>query len=145
MPNFDANEDLARLPAVGRVGLPDVAAAVGRHLDVVLVIVAAVAALALGAPVFGVVVGAVAWLLQRAIGAVNRTLIDRKVKPGSRLGPDFIEAFARIWLLAGAIVLAGAVGHREDGLAAALMIAFGYSVAFAVRIHRGRPAGGAEG
>jgi len=48
------------------------------------------------------------------------------------------DAFGRIWLLAGGIIVAGAVGTREDGLAAALVILAAYSIAFAVRIARGR-------
>jgi hypothetical protein len=115
-----------------------------HHLDLIVLLVGVVIALALGGPVFGLLVGAGGWLLQRAIAVVNRALIDRRMEPGSRLGPDFIEAFARVWLLAAAIILAGAAGHRSDGLAAALVIVISYSIAFAVRIARGRPPRGAE-
>ncbi len=65
----------------------------------------------------------------------------RAAEPGSRLGLNFIDSFARIWLLVGGIVVAGAVGSHEDGLAAALVILVAYSIAFAVRIARGREAG----
>jgi hypothetical protein len=115
-----------------------------HNLDLVVLLVGVAIALALGGPVFGLLVGAGGWLLQRAIAVANRTLIDRRVPPGSRLGADFIEAFARVWLLAGAIILAGAAGHRSDGLAAALVIVISYSIAFAVRIGRGRPPRGAQ-
>ena len=37
--------------------------------------------------------------------------------------------------------MAGAVGSHEDGLAAALVILAAYSIAFAVRIARGREGG----
>jgi hypothetical protein len=149
MPDFDATKDLARLPAPGLGGSLDAPAArlahaLAHNLDLVLMPVAVAVALALGGPAFGLLVGGFAWLLYRALGVVNRRLIDRSVKAGSRLGPDFIEAFARIWLLAAAIVIAGAVGTHSDGLAAALVIAGSYSVAFAVRVVRGRPSGGAE-
>ena len=90
---------------------------------------------------FGVLVGAGAWLLQRALAVLDRTLIVKAAEPGSRLGLNFIDGFARIWLLAGAIVLAGAAGHRSDGLAAALVIAAAYSIAFVLRIARGRAGG----
>ena len=125
----------------------DPSAHVGRsrpllaNLDLILLVPGVVLALALGAPAFGVLVGAGAWLLQRAVAVADRRAIVRAAEPGSRLGLNFIDAFARIWLLAGGIVVAGAVGSRHDGLAAALVIFAGYSVAFAVRIARGREAG----
>ncbi|HEX3510057.1 MAG TPA: hypothetical protein VHT27_03055 [Solirubrobacteraceae bacterium] len=122
----------------GGVGL-----VLARNFDIVALLVGVGLALALGGPVFGLLAGAGGWLLQRTIAVVDRALIDRRVKPGSRLGADFIDAFARIWLLAGAIILAGAAGHRSDGLAAALVIGISYSLAFAVRIARGRPLSGA--
>ncbi|MGH2854764.1 MAG: hypothetical protein ACRDLF_11320 [Solirubrobacteraceae bacterium] len=109
-----------------------------RLLDVVLMVVAAPLALALGAPALGVLLGAGGWLVQRALAHADRRWIARAREPGSRLGLDVAEAFGRIWLLAGAIVLAGVVGHRSDGLAAALTIFAAYSVAFAVRLSSGR-------
>jgi hypothetical protein len=111
------------------------------NLDVVVLVPAVLVALALGAPTFGVLVGAGAWLLQRLVALADRRAIVRAAEPGSRLGLNFIDAFARIWLLAGGIVVAGAVGSRQDGLAAALVILAAYSIAFAVRIGRGREAG----
>jgi hypothetical protein len=115
--------------------------ALARNFDLVLVPLGAAVALLLGAPVFGVLVGAGGWLLQRALAVFDRALIVRAAEPGSRLGLNFVDGFARIWVLAGAIVIAGAVGHRRDGLAAALLIAAAYSIAFAVRLGRGRAGG----
>lgn len=109
-----------------------------RHADIPLVVVAALLAIALGAPPFGCTIGAGAWVLQSILAQTDRRWIARKREPGSRLGLDIAEAFGRIWLLAGAIVIAGAVGHRSDGLAAALTVFAAYSVAFAVRMSRGR-------
>src|SRR5579872_2328806 len=103
------------------------------NLDVVLIVVGLAPALALGAPSLGVLVGAGGWLLQRALAVLDRRLIDRAAAPGSQLGLNFVDAFARIWLLAGAIIVAGAVGHRADGLAAAVLILLAYSLAFALR------------
>jgi hypothetical protein len=147
MQDLDASDDLARLPAAGLGGSSDALRAVGiaaaRNLDLPLVALGVAFALALGGPVFGLLAGAGGWFLQRAVAVVSRRVIERAAAPGSRLGLDFIEAFARIWLLAGVIVLAGAAGHRSDGLAAALVIGISYSIAFAVRIARGRPQGGA--
>jgi hypothetical protein len=112
-----------------------------RNLDLVLLPAALAISLPLGAPVLGALVGAGGWLLQRALAVVDRRLIAKAAEPGSRLGLNFIDAFGRIWLLAGAIVAAGVIGGHSDGLAAALLIFAAYSVAFAVRLARGRPGG----
>ena len=49
------------------------------------------------------------------------------------------EAFARIWLLAVFIVIAGLVGHRANGLTCALVIFGAYSIAFVIRVFSGPP------
>ena len=111
-----------------------------RHIDVVLVALAAPVALALGAPVLGYAIGAGAWVLQRILAHTDRRWIARATEPRTQLGLNLFEAFGRIWLLAGAIVLAGVVGGRADGLTAALVIFGAYTVAFAVRVLSGPPA-----
>jgi hypothetical protein len=111
------------------------------NLDLLVLAAVVIVALALGAPTFGVLVGAGTWLLQRLVALADRRAIVRAAEPGSRLGLNFVDSFARIWLLAGGIVVAGAVGSREDGLAAALVILAAYSSAFAVRLSRGREGG----
>jgi hypothetical protein len=111
-----------------------------RYLDVVLVVLAVPVALALGAPVVGVVVSAAAWLLQRVLaGAGQRWIAGRGAD--ARFGLNLVDGFGRIWLLAGAIVLAAVIGGRRDGLAAALLIFCAYSIAFAMRLVSGRPRG----
>jgi hypothetical protein len=110
-----------------------------RYLDVVVVAVLAGPLIALGAPAFGVLVGAGAWIAQRALQAADKRLLARFNDPVRRLGMSFFEAFGRIWLLAGAIVLAGVVGGRSDGLAAVLVIFGAYSIAFVIRLMSGPP------
>jgi hypothetical protein len=110
-----------------------------RYLDVVLVVVAAAPALALGAPVFGYVVGAVGWILQRVMAVTDRRLISRVTDPRKQIGVNLFEAFGRIWLLAGAIIIAGVAGGRADGLTAAVVIFGAYSIAFAIRVMSGPP------
>lgn len=109
------------------------------YLDVVLLIVVTAPAIALGAPVFGYVVGAVAWVAQRILAKTDRRWIKGR-EPRTQLGLNLFEAFGRIWLLAGAIVLAGVVGGRADGLTAALVIFAAYSIAFAIKVIDGPPA-----
>ncbi len=113
--------------------------AVLRYLDVVLVVVATPVALMLGAPAFGYAVGAGAWVLQRLLAQADKRWIGKPSEPRTRLGLSLFEAFGRIWLLAGAIILAGVAGGRADGLTAALVIFCAYSVAFAIRVLSGKP------
>jgi hypothetical protein len=110
-----------------------------RYLDVVLLVVAAAPVLALGAPVAGYAVGAGAWVAQRVLAQVDRGWIRKAREPRTALGLNLFEAFGRIWLLAGAIVAAGVIGGRADGLTAALTIFGAYSVAFAVKVITGPP------
>ena len=105
-----------------------------RYLDVVVVVIVAIPALALGAPVLGYVLGAGAWLLQRALEAADRRWIKNVMEPRTQLAANLGEAFARIWLLAGAIIIAGVVGGRADGLTAALVIFGAYTIAFVIRL-----------
>ena len=110
-----------------------------RYLDVVLVVLAAPLALALGAPVLGYAVGAAAWVAQRILEQADRRWIRRATEPRTQLGANLFEAFGRIWFLAGAIVIAGVAGGRADGLTAAIVIFVAYSVAFAIRVLSGPP------
>jgi hypothetical protein len=148
MPNLDLTEGYGEAGA-RRAGSPErgsalaVAAAIGRYLDVVLIAVAAPVALAFGAPVLGYAIGGGAWIVQRILAEVDRRWIAGAREP-RRFGLNLVEAFGRIWLLAGGIVVAGVVGGRVDGLTAALLIFGAYSVAFAMRLVEGRPLGGPE-
>jgi hypothetical protein len=110
-----------------------------QYLDVIVVIVGAVVASLVGAPAFGCIVGAVGWILQRVLQLVDRRITERIEDSLRRAGIRSAEAFGRIWLLAGAIVVAGAVGGRKDGLAAAILILAAYSIAFGLRIVSGPP------
>jgi hypothetical protein len=109
------------------------------YLDVVVVVIAAPVAIALGAPTLGCALGAGGWILQRLVHWADRRWTARLREPRKQLGANLFEAFGRIWLLAGAIIIAGAVGHRSDGLAAALIIFGAYSVAFVIRVVSGPP------
>src|SRR5580704_15563938 len=129
MPDFNQDRQAIGVNGAGGVLPAHVPlSAVGRNFDLVFVVLAAAVALALRAPALGVLVGAGGWLAQRALAVADRRLIVRFAEPGSRLGLNFVDAFARIWLLAGAIVISYIAGGRHDGLAAALLILATYSV-----------------
>jgi hypothetical protein len=111
------------------------------YLDVALVALAAIPVLALGAPALGFLIAAGAWLCQRVLAHADRGWIKRAREPRTQLGLNLFEAFGRIWLLAGAIVVAGVAGGRADGLTAGLTICGAYTVAFAIRVLTGPPSG----
>src|ERR1700689_5122620 len=94
----------------------------GQYVDVVLVLIAAPVALALGAPVLGYAFGAAAWVVQRIVAHYDRRWLSGEAAPRTQLGFNLFEAFGRICLLAAAIVAAGVAGGRADGLTAALVI-----------------------
>jgi hypothetical protein len=110
-----------------------------RYLDVVLVLIATVPALASGVPVTGWVIGAGGWILQRVIGEVDRRWVRNAKTPRAQLGVSLFEGFARIWLLAIVIIVADLVGGRADGETAALLICGAYSVAFVIKVFSGPP------
>jgi len=106
---------------------------------VVLVVIGAPVAIALGAPALGSAIGAVAWLAQRVLAQVDRNWIRSAAEPRTQLGLNLFEAFGRIWLLAAAIIAAALLGGRQDGLTASLVIFAAYTVALAVRVITGPP------
>jgi hypothetical protein len=111
-----------------------------RYLDVVVAVVAAIAAIALGAPALGCALGGGCWVLQRLVQQFDRSWARRLREPRAQLGVSLFERFGRIWLLAGAIVVAGVVGGREDGLAAAIIIFCAYTIRFVIGLVGGPPA-----
>ena len=82
-----------------------------RYLDVVLVVLAAPVAIALGASPLGYLIAAGAWVLQRVLQQLDRRWIAGR-GADARFGLNLVDGFGRIWLLAGAIVLAGVIGGR---------------------------------
>jgi hypothetical protein len=114
-----------------------------RYADVLVVVVLVPPLLALGAPPLGLLIGTGAWAGQRALQAADRRWLARFRDPVQRLGFSFFEAFGRIWLLVGAIVLAALLGGRRDGLTAVLVIFAGYTIFFVMRLMSGPPPRGA--
>jgi hypothetical protein len=110
-----------------------------RYLDVIVAVIAAIVAIALGAPVLGCVLGAGCWVLQRGVQAFDRRFAREMSSPRAALGISLFERFGRIWLLAGAIVFAGVAGSRKDGLAAALIIFCAYTIRFVIGLVSGPP------
>jgi hypothetical protein len=101
------------------------------YLDVVVVVIAAVPALSLGAPVLGYVVGAVAWILQRAVSVVTDSRLANVADLRRRLGLGVASSMLRVWVLACTILAVGVASSRPDGLTAALVIFGAFSIYFA--------------
>jgi hypothetical protein len=129
----DAPTD-AHAPLAGR------RAVLWGNLDLLLVVAAVVPALALDAPEPGFLLGAGGWVLSRLVAVFDRRLIRKAADPVKQVAANLFEAFGRIWLLAGVIVLSSVLGGRSDGLTASIVIFAAYSVAFIVRLLSGPPA-----
>ena len=112
-----------------------------RYADVLIVLIATIPALALGIPSAGYLIGGGAWVVSRLLQANRHRWVSRldHAEPTRRAAINTFEAFGRIWLLAGAIIVAGAAGHRQDGLTAAVVIFGAYSIAFVIRLMSGPP------
>ena len=108
-------------------------------LDVPLVVIAAVVAIAAGAPVLGSVIGAGVWLLNRVVAVVDRRWAEGMRAPRQQVTITLFERFGRIWLLAAGIIVSGVVGGRKDGLTTALFVFGAYSVVFIIKLFSGPP------
>lgn len=95
-----------------------------RNLDMLALVLALPVFIAVGAPLAGYLAAGAAWV----IGRIGMELADRRRKRALRernrnaaLGVTAFATMGRVWLLAGAILLVGLLGDREDGLAAAVL------------------------
>jgi hypothetical protein len=102
------------------------------YLDIVLVLVAAACALALGAPPVGVTVGAVAWVVVRAASLVADRRIAEVADARRQLGLGVTLRMLRVWVLACAIIAVGVTSTRADALATALVVFGAFSFHFVV-------------
>ncbi len=110
-----------------------------RYLDIALVVIGVPVAIALGAPALGGVIGGVAWIAQRILADTDKRFTSNMSDPRRQLAFNLFEGFGRIWLMAGAIVIAGVAGGRADGLTAAVVIFGAYSIAFVIKVLSGPP------
>jgi hypothetical protein len=129
----DAPIDAGPAPVSGR-------ALLWGNLDLLLLVVAVGPAVSFDVPEPGFALGAGGWALSRLVSVYDRRLIRRAKDPVKQVAANLSEAFGRIWLLAGVIIIAGVVGGRPDGLTAAVTIFSAYTAAFVVRLVAGPPA-----
>jgi hypothetical protein len=105
-----------------------------RYLDVCLVLATAPFVLVGGLPVFGYLVGALAWLLTRIgtafVHARARHAKDPKLRAGLLVG----GMMGRVWIVAFAVILAKLAGGRADGIMAAVLVLAAFSVYFVMSL-----------
>ena len=101
-----------------------------RWLDVVLVVLAAPFVVLMDLPVLGYVVGATAWIVNRAIGAGVERLATGQDDVRRAVGLNLGALIARSWLVGLTILAVGLAGEREDGLMAAVLSLAAFTVYF---------------
>jgi hypothetical protein len=105
-----------------------------RWLDVALLVFIAPVLLLLGLPALGVILGTVAWVLNRLLGAFleskAKSAKDMRGQTGLLLG----SMMGRAWLAGLTIIAAGLAGEREDGLTAALLVLAAFTVYFVMSL-----------
>jgi uncharacterized membrane protein YkgB len=106
-----------------------------KYVDLLLLAVALAVFLLGGLPLLGYAVGAVAWLVQRAIQMVAVKRSQAELKAGNRqkaMGIVAATTLGRVWLMATAVLLVG-LAEREAGLSAAILVLVLFTVSFAVQ------------
>jgi len=101
------------------------------YLDIVVVLVGAIVAIALGAPEIGVVVGATAWVVVRGVSILLERRMEGVADLRRRLMYGVGFRLLRVWVLVCAIIAVGVTSTRENALTTALVIFAAFSVYFA--------------
>ncbi len=120
-----------------------------QNLDIIALVIALPVFVAADLPLAGYAAAAAAWV----IGRIVMELADRRRKEALRnrnrnaaLGVTAFATMGRVWILAGAILLVGLLGDREDGLAAAvlgaILVTFHLAAQFADHVFHPETSGG---
>jgi hypothetical protein len=107
-----------------------------KYVDL-LVLLAALAVFVLGGlPMVGYAAAAAAWLAQRGVQALAVRRAAADLAAGNRqraIATIAMTTLGRVWLMATVTLLAGMLGEREDGLAAAVLLVVLFTVSFAAQ------------
>ena len=98
-------------------------ATAARNVDLLLVAIALPVFLIAGFPIAGYLVATAAWLGGRAMKRVADQRSIKSLAAGDRraaLRPQAIASISRVWIVTGAVLIAGLI-DREAGLAAAVL------------------------
>ena len=105
-----------------------------RWLDVGLLVVSVPVLLLAGLPELGVLVGAGAWVLNRAVGAALEAKARQTRDAKTQTGLLLASTMGRAWLAGLTILAAGLAGEREDGLTAAILVLAAFTVYFVLSL-----------
>jgi hypothetical protein len=99
-----------------------------RYLDVIVVVLAAPFVILTGLPALGYGVGALAWIVQRVVGAAVEARMRRESDIKAQVGLGLASSLGRAWLVGLTILAVGLAGAREDGVTAAVLVLVAYTV-----------------
>jgi hypothetical protein len=105
-----------------------------RYLDVILLVLAAPFVVLLGAPTTGFLVGAGAWVVQRAAATTIERAATRSGDYRKALGLNMASVVLRAWLIGLTILAVGLLAEREDGLTAGVTVLVAFTVYFATAL-----------
>jgi len=107
-----------------------------KYVDLLL-LAAALGVFLLGdLPMLGYAVGAVCWIVQRAVQVYAAKRAEAEVRAGNRrqaMGIVAATGLGRVWLMTTAVLLVGLLAERSAGLAAAIMVLVLFTVTFAIQ------------
>ena len=105
-----------------------------RYADLILLAIALAIFAVAGLPMLGYAAAAAGWGAQRLIQAWADERVAADLAAGERRAAIAVKAWStlgRVWLVAGAVLAVGLIADREDGLAAAVLVAALFTVQFA--------------
>jgi hypothetical protein len=99
--------------------------------DVLVLVVAAPIMLLIGVPASGYAIGAGAWIALRAAGlGVDRVIAGADAQ--RQIGLRMAHMFARLFVLAIAVIIARNAGGRDAGITCLAIVVFGYTISMAI-------------
>jgi hypothetical protein len=102
--------------------------AVLRYLDVLVVVLAAPFVVLTDAPILGYVVGAVVWIVQRALGVLIEGRMRRQSDVRAQVGLGLGASLGRAWLVGLTILAVGLAGSHADGVMAGVLVLVAYTI-----------------
>ncbi|HEY8303944.1 MAG TPA: hypothetical protein VIG42_05060 [Solirubrobacteraceae bacterium] len=105
-----------------------------RYLDVCLVLATAPFVVVGGMPMFGYLVGAVAWLATRFVTEALHARALRSKDPRVRAGLAVGVMMGRVWVIVLAVILARYAGGKDDGIMAAALVLAAFTVYFTLTL-----------
>jgi len=125
---------IARSPASPSPSLlsPDSVPLPLRYFDCMLVVAFLPFALLAGLPALGALVGAVAWIAQRAFGVWLDGVAARSGDFRRATALTFAQGLLRPFVLAITILVVGKLGERSDGLMAAVLVLVAFTIYLAL-------------